>query len=243
MELGDRAATGPRAGDAWNGFEWVTVERYEEQRMSTMPHLPPLQGTLPAIPKEEGQTFSNLMRRELVMVDLLSAVIGEDVTRGGLQETPSRAVKAWEEWTSGYRKRPEDILKVFEDGAENCDEMVVVQDIPVYSHCEHHLAPIFGTATVGYLPDKKIVGLSKLNRLVDMYARRLQVQERMTNQIANALMTHLAPRGVGVVIKARHFCMESRGVKQTGSVTTTSAMLGAFREDATVRSEFLNLSR
>ena len=163
--------------------------------------------------------------------------------REGLNETPCRAAKAWAHWTSGYDKDPAAILKVFEDGAENCDQMVVVRNIPVYSHCEHHLAPIFGTATVGYLPNGKIVGLSKLNRLVDMYARRLQVQERMTNQIALALQEHLAPKGCGVVIQARHFCMESRGVQHIGCSTTTSALHGEFRDDPTVRAEFLSLAR
>lgn len=119
--------------------------------------------------------------------------------------------------------------------------MVVVRDIPIYSKCEHHLADIFGTATIGYLPDGKIVGLSKLNRLADMFARRLQVQERMTNQIADALMTHLGPVGCGVVITARHMCMESRGVQQ-GSNTTTSALRGNFKTDPTVRNEFLSLA-
>jgi len=169
--------------------------------------------------------------------------IDPDPTRQGLEETPMRAAKAWQEWTSGYNKDPADVLKVFEDGAQGCDEMVVVAGIPVYSHCEHHLAPIFGHATVGYLPSGRIVGLSKLSRLVDIFARRLQVQERMTNQIATAMMEHLKPLGCGVVIKARHFCMESRGVKQCGSETITSSMHGLFRTDARVRSEFLALAR
>lgn len=184
---------------------------------------------------EQGEMLSATMRQLLGAVD-------PNPFRGGVAETPERAAKAWQEWTSGYAMDPAEILKTFEDGAKGCDEMVVVQGIPIYSHCEHHLAPIFGHATIGYLPDQKIVGLSKLNRLADMFARRLQVQERMTTQIADALMKHLQPRGVGVVIKARHFCMESRGVKQSGSVTTTSAMLGLFRSDATVRGEFLALA-
>lgn len=175
------------------------------------------------------------------MHDLLQ-LVDPNPERGGLIETPLRAAKAWQDWTSGYNMDAASILKVFEDGAEGCDEMVVVHDIPVYSHCEHHLAPIFGFATVGYLPDGKIVGLSKLNRLVDMHARRLQVQERMTNDIAKDLMEHLKPKGVGVVIKARHMCMESRGVKQCGSATTTSSMQGNFRSDHSVRSEFLKLA-
>lgn len=168
---------------------------------------------------------------------------GETRGRAGIAETPERAAKAWREWTSGYGINPADVLKVFNDGAEECDEMVVVRDIPVYSHCEHHLAPIFGTATVAYLPDKVIVGLSKLPRLVDIYARRLQVQERMTNQVASALMQHLKPRGCGVVITARHMCMESRGVRLAGTATVTQALRGAFRDDPAVRAEFLSLTR
>lgn len=175
------------------------------------------------------------------VVSILRAV-DPNPDRGGLAETPARVAKAWEHWTSGYSKDPAEILKVFEDGAEGCDEMVVVGDIPIYSKCEHHLADIFGTATIGYLPSGKIVGLSKLNRLADMFARRLQVQERMTNQIADALMDHLAPLGCGVVIRARHMCMESRGVQQS-SRTTTSALRGNFKSDPTVRAEFLALAR
>jgi len=185
--------------------------------------------------------MKSIDRVEDIMRALLRQV-GKDPARSGLVETPARAAKAWKEWTRGYYEAPEDVLKVFEDGAEGCDQMVVVQDIPVYSHCEHHLAPIFGTATVAYIPDGRIVGLSKINRLVDMFARRLQVQERMTNQIADALQDHLRPIGCGVLIRARHFCMESRGVKQN-SLTTTSALRGVFKEDATVRGEFMALAR
>lgn len=167
--------------------------------------------------------------------------IGEDANRGGLAETPKRFLKAWKFWTSGYNKDPKEILKVFEDGAEDCDEMVLVRDIPFYSQCEHHLAPFFGVAHVAYIPDGKIVGLSKLSRLVDMYARRLQVQERLTNQVADALQKHLEPLGVAVVINARHMCMESRGVCQQGHSTTTSAMRGAFKDEHDARAEFLSL--
>lgn len=179
----------------------------------------------------------------LTAVLLLLSHIDPNPTREGLNETPLRVAKAWRHWAGGYHIKPEQVLKTFEDGAEACDEMVVVRDIPFYSHCEHHLAPIFGSATVAYLPAGRIVGLSKLNRLVDMYARRLQVQERMTNQIADALMTHLKPRGCGVLVKARHLCMESRGVKQVGAVTVTSSLLGVFREDPAARAEFLALAR
>lgn len=170
------------------------------------------------------------------------SLLGQDPDRGGLVETPARAAKAWRDWTSGYSMDPAKVLKVFEDGGEQYNEMVVVRDIPVYSHCEHHLAPIFGTATVGYIPNGRIVGLSKLNRLVDIYARRLQVQERMTTQVAQALMDHLKPKGCGVVMKCRHLCMESRGVKQAGAITVTSALMGVFQE-ATPRAEFLQLAR
>lgn len=167
--------------------------------------------------------------------------IGEDSTRGGLLETPSRAARAWRHWCSGYGQDPALVLKVFQDGAESYDQMVTVKDIPLYSHCEHHLAPIFGTATISYIPDGKIVGLSKLSRLVDMYARRLQVQERLTNQIADAINTHLNPKGVGVFIKARHMCMESRGICQQGHHTITTALRGAIKDHPEARSEFMLL--
>lgn len=167
--------------------------------------------------------------------------VGEDPERGGLVETPKRFLKAWQFWTKGYAEDAASILKTFEDGAEDCNEMVVVKNIPAYSKCEHHLADIFGVAHVAYIPDGKIVGLSKLNRLVDMYGRRLQVQERWTNQIANALETHLKPKGVAVVIEARHMCIESRGIQHQGCETTTSAMRGVMMDDAATRSEFLRL--
>ena len=167
--------------------------------------------------------------------------VGEDVNRGGLLETPKRVAKAWGEWTSGYKKNPADLLKVFEDGANGCDEMVIVKNIPFYTHCEHHLAPFFGTASVAYIPDGKIVGLSKLSRIVDMYARRLQVQERLTNQIADALNDNLSPKGVGVIIEARHLCMESRGLCQQGHSTVTSALRGVLKDKPEARAEFMAL--
>lgn len=169
--------------------------------------------------------------------------VGDDPARGGLLETPHRVAKAWKEWCSGYALDPAEVLKVFEDGAEGCDEMVVVKDIPFYSKCEHHMADIFGTATIAYIPDGKIVGLSKLSRLLDVYARRLQVQERLTTQVADALMEHLGAKGAGVVIKARHMCMESRGVKQQGHHTVTSALRGVFKTEPSARAEFLALAR
>jgi GTP cyclohydrolase I len=169
--------------------------------------------------------------------------LGEDPERPGLHETPARVAKAWKHWTSGYGQDPVQILKAFEDGAEQYNELIVVRNIPVYSHCEHHLAPFFGKATVGYLPNGKIVGLSKLTRLVDVFSKRLQVQERMTIQIANALMEVLEPKAVGVVVKCRHMCMESRGIRTPGEETITSAMLGELQPNLALRTEFLALAR
>ena len=173
----------------------------------------------------------------------LLASLGEDPNRAGLRETPARVSKAWRHWTSGYAQDPAELLKAFEDGAEEYNELIVVRGIPVYSHCEHHLAPFFGTATIGYLPNGKIVGLSKLTRLVDCFSKRLQVQERLTSQIANALMMHLEPKAAGVVIRCRHMCMESRGIRTPGEETVTSAMLGELQPNLGLRTEFLALAR
>ncbi len=169
--------------------------------------------------------------------------ISEDPERGGLIETPTRVNKAWQEWASGYGKNPADVLKTFEDGGEDYDEMVVVNNIPVYSKCEHHLADIIGSATVGYIPNGKVVGLSKLSRLVNIFARRLQVQERLTVQVTGALMEHLSPLGAGCIINARHMCMESRGICQRGTITTTSSLCGVMRDDPAVRAEFIELAK
>lgn len=177
-----------------------------------------------------------------IVLRMLQA-IGEDTSREGLAETPKRVVKAWDQWFSGYGQDPASVLKVFEDGAEGVDQMVLETDIPIYSFCEHHMAPIFGVAHIAYIPNGKVVGLSKLVRVADIFARRLQVQERLTNQIADALATHLEPLGVGVIIQARHGCMESRGVCKHGVVTTTSALRGAIKEEASTRAEFMSLVR
>ena len=179
---------------------------------------------------------------EKIIKDLL-AFIGENPDREGLQETPRRVLKAWEFWTQGYKMDASSILKVFEDGAEGCDQMVVRKNIPLYSKCEHHLADIIGTATVAYIPRGKVVGLSKLDRLVTMFARRLQVQERLTNQIADAINDNLHPIGVGVWISARHMCVESRGVQHADSTTITTALRGAMLDEPAARSEFLALCR
>ena len=180
---------------------------------------------------------------DLEVVRRLLTLIGEDPDREGLRETPARFLKALDEYTRGYREKPEDILKVFEDGAQSVDEMVIVRDIPVYSLCEHHLAPFFGRAHIGYVPEKRILGLSKMSRLVEVFSRRLQVQERLTNQIADALDTNLQPLGVAVVIECRHMCMESRGVRHTGTSTVTSALRGSIKTNADTRREFLTLIR
>lgn len=168
--------------------------------------------------------------------------IGEDIDREGLRETPQRVARAWMEWTAGYSKSAEEVLKTFEDGGERYNEMVLVKDIPFYSHCEHHLAPFFGTASIAYIPNKRVVGLSKASRLLDVFARRLQVQERITVQVADALQTHLKPKGVGVLLRARHLCMESRGICKQGHETVTTALRGVFTKQRT-REEFLLLTK
>lgn len=166
-------------------------------------------------------------------------LVGEDVERGGLIRTPHRAAKAMQFLLKGYDENPDEIIqKALFD--EEYSEMVIVKDIELYSLCEHHLLPIFGKAHVAYIPNKKIVGLSKIARVVDVFARRLQVQERLTNQILESLQRNLEPQGVAVVIEAQHMCMMMRGVQKQNSVTTTSAFKGAF-ERLETRSEFLRL--
>lgn len=167
--------------------------------------------------------------------------IGENPDREGLRETPDRVGQAWKYWTSGYGQDPAMILKTFEDGGEGYDELVFQGNIPFYSMCEHHLAPFFGVAHIAYVPDGRVVGLSKLGRLVDIYSRRLQTQERITCQVADALMTHLNPIGVAVSLVARHLCMESRGVAKVGTITTTNALRGEFKLNPDVRAEFMSL--
>jgi len=183
-----------------------------------------------------------LTNAESVIHALIHSVIGEP-EREGLEETPKRVVKAWKHWTSGYNVDIPGLLKVFDDGAEGYDEMVIRKGIRIYSHCEHHLAPIIGECTIAYIPNGRVVGLSKLDRLADAFARRLQVQERMTTQIADALMEHLQPKGVGVYINARHMCVESRGVQQHNSDTITSALRGVFKAEESTRAEFMALVR
>ena len=166
---------------------------------------------------------------------------GDDPKREGLIETPKRVVKSYKEFYAGYNQDPAEILsKVFEE-IEGYDEIVLVKDILLESHCEHHMVPILGKAHVAYLPDKRVVGLSKLARVVDLYAKRLQTQETMTAQIADTINDVLKPKGVAVVIDAEHQCMSSRGVSKKGTSTVTSRMLGVFRDNQKSRMEFMNL--
>ena len=166
---------------------------------------------------------------------------GDDPDREGLRETPERVVKAFEEWFSGYRQDPEAYMRRTFEEVEGYDNMIVLKDIRFESHCEHHLAPIIGRAHVGYLPTHRVVRISKLARVVEAYARRLQVQEKMNAQIANTIQHVLQPRGVAVVIEATHQCMTTRGVHKTGVAMVTSTMLGDFRTNEITRGEFLSV--
>ena len=184
-------------------------------------------------PKRDEESIASLMNKILLK-------IGEDTDREGLVRTPDRTEKALRFLTSGYETNVQSIV----NGAlfnEKCDEMVVVKDIEFFSMCEHHLLPFFGKMHVAYLPKDKLIGLSKIPRVVDMFARRLQLQERLTQQVAESLQEVLEPRGVGVICEARHFCMMMRGVEKQQSGTVTSAMLGAFRKRKDTRDEFLSL--
>ena len=176
------------------------------------------------------------------LVETLLAELGEDPERQGLKATPVRVSRALRELTDGYAMTPKQVVAgaVFD---QDYDEMVVVKDIPFYSLCEHHLLPFFGHCHVGYLPKGKVIGLSKVPRLVGLFAHRLQIQEKMTKEVAEALETAVAPKGVGVVVEARHLCMEMRGVQKPGGHLITSYMLGTFRRDPRTRAEFLDLVR
>jgi len=168
---------------------------------------------------------------------------GDDPKREGLVETPKRVVKAYEEFFAGYEQDPEEILQKTFKEVEGYDEMVLVKDIAVESHCEHHIVPILGKAHVAYIPNNRVVGISKLARIVDVFGKRLQTQETMTQQIANTIENVLKPKGVAVVIDASHQCMSTRGIHKTESSTVTSSMRGIFKENPTTRNEFLNFIR
>ena len=182
---------------------------------------------------------AKLASMEQSFLQLLEAV-GEDPNREGLLRTPTRAARAFEFLTNGYRQSLDDVVNgaIFESDAS---EIILVKDIELYSMCEHHLLPFIGRAHVAYIPNGKVIGLSKVARLVDVFARRLQIQENLTVQIADALMKTLRPAGVGVVVEAKHLCMMMRGVEKQNSVMKTSCLLGTFKEDARTRSEFLSL--
>lgn len=222
IKIGDKN----EKGHIWNGFEYLPHYRYAEMA------------------REIAHTTGSdkLMKLSILTNNFKSILntLDPNPERSGIAETPLRASKAWEEWTSGYYVDIPKLFKVFDDGGETYDQMITVKDIPIYSHCEHHLASIFGTATISYIPDGKIVGLSKLSRVADAFARRLQVQERLTDQIADAINDNLKPKGVGVIIKARHLCMESRGICQQGHHTVTTALRGVILTESLPRSEFMN---
>ncbi len=192
---------------------------------------------------EEAEVIAPLVSDDLIEdgVRNMLQFIGENPGREGILETPKRVRKAWTEMLCGYHSPSDsEILKVFEDGAEDCDEMVLVKDIKLQTFCEHHIIPFFGVCHVAYIPNGKIVGLSKINRLVDKYMRRLQVQERLTSQIANALMDELNPLGVAVMIEASHLCVCYRGIKDVNSKTRTTSLKGVFRTNMDTRQEFLD---
>ena len=192
------------------------------------------------MPQENARVLQFPAAEAEKAVATLLRFIGEEPERDGLRDTPARVVKAWREMTAGYAEDPAEILSRTFD--ESSDELVILRGISFYSTCEHHLLPFYGQAVVGYLPGK-VVGISKLARLVECFAKRLQVQERMTRQIAEAVETHLEARGVGVVLRAHHLCMGCRGVRQEETEMVTSSMLGTLRTDATSRAEFLKLCR
>ena len=188
-------------------------------------------------PKRPGERPTREQAQEAVRTLLRWA--GDDPAREGLLGTPDRVVRAYEEWFAGYFEDPVEILQRTFEETDGYDEMVVLRDIRFESYCEHHVAPIIGIAHVGYLPDRRVVGISKLARIVEIYAKRLQIQEKMTAQIANAIAGVLMPRGVAVVIEATHQCMTTRGIHKPGVSMITSQMLGDFRENPATRREFL----
>lgn len=195
--------------------------------------------------KDFTQTSSNPPSREEAEAAFRTIIrwAGADPDRPGLLETPSRAARAFREYFAGYEQDPLEILNKTFDETGGYEEMVVLRGISFQSHCEHHLAPIIGQAWVAYVPNGRVVGLSKLARVVDAYAKRLQIQERMTSEIASAVQEVLQPQGVGVVIKAIHHCLSSRGVQKVGAEMVTSCMLGCFRDNAPTRQEFLAMTK
>ena len=174
------------------------------------------------------------------LIEKLLQEVGEDPTREGLLKTPARVAKSWAYFSRGYNQDLDDVVNnaIFHEASK---DMIVIRDVEFFSHCEHHLLPFFGKAHVGYIPNGKVIGLSKIPRIIDMYARRLQVQERLTHQVADAVQDVLKPNGVAVVMEGRHMCMQMRGVEKQNSLATTSTMLGRFRESVRTRNEFMYL--
>ena len=174
-----------------------------------------------------------------ISVKQILAFIGDNPNREGLKETPKRVVKSWEKLFGGYGQNVRDTLKVFED--DTSDEMVILKDIEFYSTCEHHLLPFFGRAHIAYIPNESVVGISKLARILEIFSRRLQIQERICRQVTSALMEYLQPQGAACMLEAQHFCMTSRGVEKQNSIMITSSLEGVFKEDSATRQEFLSL--
>lgn len=219
----------PKKAPAAKSRTTETRPRTTAKRSSSPPAPPP-----PAPPKVSYEQALEYYRG-------LLSFIGDDPNREGLRETPARVLRSYEEHFSGYAQDPsEHLTKTFGE-VEDYDELVLVSDIEVFSHCEHHMVPFVGRAHVGYIPDGRVVGLSKLARVVDVFAKRLQVQEKLTAQIAGAIQEHLSPLGVAVVLQCQHFCMCYRGVRKPGSWTTTSKLHGLFLTDPAARMEFLTL--
>ncbi|MEO1431057.1 MAG: GTP cyclohydrolase I FolE [Cyanobacteria bacterium J06633_8] len=210
--------------------------------LSIRPELPSPNRTLSSLSKQENHPPNVTEAEMMEAVRTLLIGLGEDPNREGLKDTPKRVVKALQFLTKGYHESLDELLNgaVF---TEDANEMVLVRDIDIFSSCEHHILPVIGRAHVAYIPNGKVIGLSKVARICEMYARRLQVQERLTVQIADALQGLLKPQGVAVVLEASHMCMVMRGVQKPGSWTVTSAMRGIFAEDAKTREEFMNLIR
>ena len=215
-------------------FQFMTLAKSEPNQLDK------IDNKLPKLTTKQQPPVSEEEMRQAVRTLLLG--LGEDPDREGLKDTPKRVVKALKFLTSGYNQSLDELLNgaVFH---ENANEMVLVRDIDLFSSCEHHILPIIGRAHVAYIPDGKVIGLSKIARICEMYGRRLQVQERLTGQIADALQGLLQPKGVAVVVEASHMCMVMRGVQKPGSWTSTSAVRGVFAEDAKTRQEFMNLLR
>lgn len=188
-----------------------------------------------------GKAFGNVELLRNCLTTIFTVGIGEDPNREGLVDTPDRIIRSWGELFGGYKESPETVLTTFTEGA--CDEMVILTNIEFFSTCEHHMLPFFGKAHIAYIPNNRVVGVSKLARLLDIFARRLQIQERIGTQVVDALMKHLEPKGAACVIEAQHLCMMMRGVEKQNSCMVTSALRGSFMHEPDTRAEFLRMIR